>query len=173
LACVPGAGDGGGAERSLLGRGGDGHSLLYPEAGGQDTKETVSLKKTMIIVALDHLLRMSILAGAASVLFTGLMPNFPRERERFWAKNLGRLDTWEDKLKVAKESGYNMIHFTPVQVIGASKSAYSLEDQHNLNVGFETDWSSVAAFVTKMEKEWGVLSLCDIVLNHTSNETKW
>jgi glycogen debranching enzyme len=89
------------------------------------------------------------------------------------AKNLGSFDTWEGKLKVAKESGYNMIHFTPVHVIGASMSAYSLADQHNLNVNFKTDWKSVAGFVDKMEKEWGVLSLCDIVLNHTSNETQW
>lgn len=32
------------------------------------------------------------------------------------SKLLGPFSTWEDKLKVSFKSGYNMIHFTPIQV---------------------------------------------------------
>ena len=32
------------------------------------------------------------------------------------SKLLGPLPTWKDKLEVAYRSGYNMVHFTPIQV---------------------------------------------------------
>ena len=32
------------------------------------------------------------------------------------SKLMGPFSTWEDKLKVSHKSGYNMVHFTPVQV---------------------------------------------------------
>ena len=44
-------------------------------------------------------------------------------------KLLGPLTEWEERLKVSKEAAYNMIHFTPIQQLGGSESAYSISDQ--------------------------------------------
>ncbi len=44
-------------------------------------------------------------------------------------KHLGPVEEWKSRLRTSKESGYNMIHFTPVQHLGASNSAYSIKDQ--------------------------------------------
>ncbi|KAF5274002.1 hypothetical protein FQA39_LY01117 [Lamprigera yunnana] len=94
------------------------------------------------------------------------------------SKCLGPFSSWENKLRVAKESGYNMIHFTPVQELGSSNSAYSISEQLKLNPLFNCDnkittFNDIKNLTHKMRKEWKMLSICDIVLNHTANETSW
>ncbi|ELU10759.1 hypothetical protein CAPTEDRAFT_167427 [Capitella teleta] len=95
------------------------------------------------------------------------------------AKSLGPLPTWESRLQVAKESGYNMVHFTPIQSLGASNSSYSLRDQLELNpifsptTGPAASMEDVKKLVEKMKTEWNMLSLTDLVFNHTANESPW
>ncbi|XP_016953294.2 glycogen debranching enzyme isoform X1 [Drosophila biarmipes] len=94
-------------------------------------------------------------------------------------KLLGPLDTWEAKLRVAKEAGYNVIHFTPIQELGGSRSCYSLRDQLKVNSHFaslkggKVSFEEVEKVIKKCRQEWGVASICDIVLNHTANESEW
>lgn len=84
------------------------------------------------------------------------------------------MSTWEDKLRVAKETGYNLIHFTPIQELAASRSAYSLKDQLKVDPSYgNVTYEDVGKVVRKMREEWGVASICDIVLNHTGNESPW
>lgn len=66
------------------------------------------------------------------------------------SKNLGTFDTWKSRLIVAPKSGYNMIHFTPVQELGSSNSAYSLQDQLKLNTNFSAN--------TNKCKQWQYLN---------------
>ncbi|XP_044288195.1 glycogen debranching enzyme isoform X1 [Varanus komodoensis] len=98
--------------------------------------------------------------------------------QTYLAKCLGPFDGWEDRLKVAKESGYNMIHLTPVQKLGRSRSCYSLADQMEVNPDFSTpdkkcSWSEMGKLVEKMKNEWNMLCITDVVYNHTAANSEW
>jgi len=86
---------------------------------------------------------------------------------------LGPLREWEDRLRVSKEAGYNAIHFTPVHTLGISNSAYSIADYHQLNPAFESDLNGLESLVKKMEREWHMLSIQDVVWNHCAKNSEW
>ncbi|KAL4235669.1 hypothetical protein ACF0H5_004064 [Mactra antiquata] len=94
------------------------------------------------------------------------------------SKSLGPFDEWEGRLYVSKATGYNLVHFTPIQALGTSNSAYSIKDQLKLNPAYlrdgqNFDFNDVEGLISKMNKEWGVLSLTDLVYNHTADNSEW
>ncbi|KAL5016234.1 hypothetical protein ScPMuIL_005823 [Solemya velum] len=94
------------------------------------------------------------------------------------SKLLGPFEEWERRLLVAKETGYNMIHFTPIQELGLSNSAYSIRDQRVINPLFNKggknyQFPDIEKFNKKMRKEWKMLSLTDLVYNHTATDSPW
>lgn len=100
--------------------------------------------------------------------------------QTYLAKCLGPLSEWKDRLRVAQEAGYNMIHLTPVQELGGSRSAYSLRDQLKLNSSFNDrnvkkkyDFDDLKKLIETLHKEWKMFFICDVVLNHTANCTPW
>ena len=81
---------------------------------------------------------------------------------------------WEKHFNGISQRGYNMIHFTPLVVRGASNSPYSIADQ----LCFDRDIfihgeKEVAAMINKMQNEYGLLALTDVVWNHTAPESNW
>ncbi|XP_033736885.1 glycogen debranching enzyme-like [Pecten maximus] len=94
------------------------------------------------------------------------------------SKCLGPFNEWESRLRVAKETGYNMIHFTPIQELGQSNSAYSIRNQQVFSPMYSPGsikytFNDLEKLVNKMWKEWKVFSLTDLVLNHSANDSKW
>ena len=91
------------------------------------------------------------------------------------SKFMGRYPSdWERHLGGISDRGYNMIHFTPLQIRGVSNSPYSLYDQLGWDpVCFPRGEPDVQQMVDSLESKHSLLSLTDIVLNHTANNTKW
>ncbi|XP_063718426.1 glycogen debranching enzyme-like [Symsagittifera roscoffensis] len=95
-------------------------------------------------------------------------------------KQLGPVEEWLDRLRTTYETKYNVVHFTPVQHLGASNSAYSIKDQLKVDPRYFSSknyandgWTAVEGVVQHMRKEWGMFSITDVVLNHTSYDSPW
>ncbi|KXT15042.1 hypothetical protein AC579_4873 [Pseudocercospora musae] len=77
-------------------------------------------------------------------------------------------------LRGISERGYNMVHFTPLMQRGDSNSPYSIYDQHKFDPHIFTNGEQdIVDLVSNMEHQYGLLSLTDVVWNHTANNSKW
>ena len=90
-------------------------------------------------------------------------------------KLLGSLDEWESRLRITKECGYNMIHFSPVEELSReSNSSYSLRDHRKLNEiassSGKFSFNELEILLNKLYNEWNILSISDLVYNHMSND---
>jgi glycogen debranching enzyme len=90
------------------------------------------------------------------------------------------MDHWRDHFAEAKERGYTMLHYTPLQERGESNSPYSIRDQMTFDSTLfanplENGSGKLGAVgVLKLAREeYGLLSLTDVVLNHTANNSPW
>lgn len=70
--------------------------------------------------------------------------------------------------------------------MGDSRSAYSLRNQLKVNPAFgdvqtgkhttkavAVSFDDVEKVIKRVRSDWGIASICDIVLNHTANESEW
>ena len=91
------------------------------------------------------------------------------------SKFMGEYPTqWDKHLNGIAERGYNMVHFTPLNLRGDSNSPYSIADQLSFDPAFFPNGEKdVAELVKKMESQYGLLSLTDVVWNHTANNSEW
>jgi glycogen debranching enzyme len=93
-------------------------------------------------------------------------------------KLLGPLDEWKSRLELAKQSGYNIIHFTPIQDLShESHSSYSIRDHltlmHSANSNNKFNLNDVKNVIASLYNEWHILSLCDLVYNHMANDSEF
>lgn len=98
------------------------------------------------------------------------------------SKWMGPVDNWRPYFEEAQRRGYNMLHYTPLQQRGESQSPYSIADQTAYDSElFPREWKGsreegiriVQAGLQAAREEYGLMSLTDIVLNHTANNSDW
>ncbi|KAF8449235.1 glycoside hydrolase family 13 protein [Boletus edulis BED1] len=96
------------------------------------------------------------------------------------SKWMGPIAQWKKHFQEASDRGYTMLHWTPLEVRGASDSPYSIKDQKNYDLRiFDIPVEPLAAAsivedtLRVAKEEYGLLSLTDVVLNHTASDSKW
>lgn len=96
------------------------------------------------------------------------------------SKWMGPITQWRKHFQEAGDRGYTMLHWTPLQTRGTSDSPYSLKDQKNYDLRIFNPSVDPRAADSLIEdtlrvakEEYGLLSLTDVVLNHTASDSEW
>ncbi|KAH3682838.1 hypothetical protein WICPIJ_006177 [Wickerhamomyces pijperi] len=89
------------------------------------------------------------------------------------SKWMGPRSDWDGVFEEIRKKGYNMVHFTPLQQRGHSNSPYSIYDQLTYDPELFKDEHEVASLTKSLQEEKGLLSITDIVFNHTADNSEW
>jgi glycogen debranching enzyme len=97
------------------------------------------------------------------------------------SKWMGPLSGWREYFNEAKDRGYTMLHWTPLQERGESESPYSIRNQlvyepsmfDDRTTDVDEGRARVEEVLRIAREEYGLLSLTDVVLNHTANDSPW
>ena len=81
---------------------------------------------------------------------------------------------WDNHLRGISERGYNMVHFTPLMMRGSSNSPYSIADQLVFDEAFFKEGEKdIANMIRRMQNEFNLLAMTDVVWHHTANNSPW
>ncbi|KIL69487.1 glycoside hydrolase family 133 protein [Amanita muscaria Koide BX008] len=96
------------------------------------------------------------------------------------SKWMGPINNWREHLQEATLRGYTMLHYPPLQERGFSDSPYSIKDQkrydHRLfghDSNDKQNKKNMKEILQVAKEEYGLLSLTDVVLNHTASDSAW
>ena len=98
------------------------------------------------------------------------------------SKWMGPTSGWNEYFSESSARGYNMIHWTPLQERGESDSPYSIRNQliyepsmfsDKKDLGEDGGKTKLEEILKVAREEYGLLSLTDVVLNHTANDSPW
>ncbi|GEQ67097.1 hypothetical protein JCM33374_g760 [Metschnikowia sp. JCM 33374] len=89
------------------------------------------------------------------------------------SKFAGPLEHWPALFSYIAAKGYNMIHFTPLQARGSSDSPYSIYDQLRFDPNLFESNEHAVNFISETLSKHSLLSMTDVVWNHTAENSKW
>ncbi|KAJ7281772.1 glycoside hydrolase family 13 protein [Mycena rebaudengoi] len=91
------------------------------------------------------------------------------------SKWMGAIPEWPKFFAEARDRGYTMLHYTPLQERGHSDSPLKYDTSMFADGVRAKDGgkAQVEAILKVAREEYGLLSLTDVVLNHTADDSAW